>query len=198
MPHTKQLTLILGNATRLLDDARLLVDHHRYASAFALAVLGVEEIGKALIKDWEVNKPLAKSKERQSLHVRKQTAVASLLLGALMVRVFPSGVDWKTLDVDTVTKTFNDSDEGHLFALIRDNNLERRKQGALYQDDDLLTAVEDEYAELHVGGILKIASDATQAIGNDVTRAVARAFYEISLTNDDGRRAANQKSIGPW
>jgi AbiV family abortive infection protein len=186
MPHTKQLSLILGNATRLLNDARLLVDHHRYASAFALAVLGVEEIGKALIKDWEVNKPLAKSKEWQSLHVRKQTAVASLLLGALTVRMFPSGVDGKTLDVDAVTKTFNESDEGHLFALIRDNNLERRKQGALYQDNDLLTSIEEEYAELHVGGVLKIASDAQQALANHAARAVARAFYEISLTNDDG------------
>ena len=52
MPHTKQLVLMLGDATRLLGDATLLVDHHRYASAFA--VLGVEEIGKALIE--EINK----------------------------------------------------------------------------------------------------------------------------------------------
>lgn len=35
-----------------VDDARLLVDHRRFASAFALGVLGVEEIGKALIEAW--------------------------------------------------------------------------------------------------------------------------------------------------
>jgi AbiV family abortive infection protein len=38
-----------GNARRILGDARLLSDNQRYASAFALAVLGLEEIGKALL-----------------------------------------------------------------------------------------------------------------------------------------------------
>ena len=42
-------TLILGNATRFLNDPRLLVEYSRFASAFALAVLGgVEEIGNAM------------------------------------------------------------------------------------------------------------------------------------------------------
>jgi AbiV family abortive infection protein len=63
MPDEKQLSLILGNATRLLNDARLLVDHHRYASAFALALLG-EEIGKMLLKSWEAERPLAKKNSR--------------------------------------------------------------------------------------------------------------------------------------
>jgi AbiV family abortive infection protein len=48
MSDNKQFSSILGNATRLLDDARLLVDHHRYASGFALAVLGVED----QLNDW--------------------------------------------------------------------------------------------------------------------------------------------------
>ncbi|MGY3124998.1 AbiV family abortive infection protein [Bradyrhizobium sp. S3.14.4] len=181
MPDRKQLSLILGNATRLLNDARLLVSHNRYASAFALAVLGVEEIGKVLLKSWEAERPLAKAKERQSLHIRKQTAVASLLLGALTVRMFPNGIDWKAIDFDAVTKAFNESDEGHLLALIRDNDLERRKQGALYQDDDVVTAVEDEYAELHVWGILKIANDAQQALASHGALVVGRAFYESRI-----------------
>jgi AbiV len=37
------------DAARLLNDARLPADHSRLASAFALAVLAVEEIGKALL-----------------------------------------------------------------------------------------------------------------------------------------------------
>jgi AbiV family abortive infection protein len=94
MADDKQLHLILGNAKRLLDDSRLLVDHRRYASAFALAVLGVEEIGKILLKGWEAEKPLAEPKKQITAHIRKQTAVASLLLGAKVVRMFPNGVDW--------------------------------------------------------------------------------------------------------
>ena len=39
-------TLIIANSARLLGDAKLLADHGRFASAFALAVLGIEEIGK--------------------------------------------------------------------------------------------------------------------------------------------------------
>jgi|GEM_PF-6639714 AbiV family abortive infection protein len=66
MARTQQLSLILGNATRLLDDARLLVDRRRYASAFALAVLGMEEIGKVLLKSWEAERPLARAKEWHS------------------------------------------------------------------------------------------------------------------------------------
>ena len=67
----KQLSLILGNATRLLDDARLLADNRRYASAFALALLGVEEIGKVLLRSCEAEQPLAKPKKWQSPRIRR-------------------------------------------------------------------------------------------------------------------------------
>ena len=70
MADYQQLSLILGNATRLLDDARLLHEHRRYASAFALALLGVEEIGKVLLKSWEAEKPLAKAKVRRTQHLQ--------------------------------------------------------------------------------------------------------------------------------
>ncbi|KRR14543.1 AbiV family abortive infection protein [Bradyrhizobium valentinum] len=179
--NKKQLSLILGNATRLLDDARLLVDHRRYASAFALALLGVEEIGKVLLKSWEAERPLARSKERHSAHIQKQAAVATLLNGAFLARMFPDGVNWKTIDFDAVTKTFNDSDEGQLLVLIREGHLDRRKQNALYQDDDQITAVEDEFAEMQLGGILKIASDAQAALASPFNRAAGRAFYESTV-----------------
>ncbi|MBR0732411.1 AbiV family abortive infection protein [Bradyrhizobium japonicum] len=181
MSDNKQLSLILGNATRLLDDARLLVDHRRFASAFALAVLGVEEIGKVLIESWEAEKPLAKPKTRQSKHIRKQAAVANLLAGALLARTFPNGVDWATLDTDALTKAFNDSEEGELLVLIREGHLDRRKQNALYQDDDLITAVEEEFAALHVGGILHIASHAQEALASPFNRLAARGFYEATV-----------------
>ncbi|MCK1723577.1 AbiV family abortive infection protein [Bradyrhizobium sp. 141] len=180
MADNQQLSLILGNATRLLDDARLLVEHRRYASAFALALLGVEEIGKVLLKSWEAEGPLAKAKERKTAHVLKQAAVANLLVGALLARTFPNGVDWATIDFDAVTKAFNDSVEGELLVLIRHGHLDRRKQEALYQDD-VITAVEDGFAELQIGGMLKIASDAQEALASPFNRLAARAFYEATV-----------------
>ena len=164
----KQLSLILGNATRLLDDARLLVDHRRYASAFALALLGVEEIGKVLLKSWEAERPLARPKKWQSPHIQKQAAVATLLNGALLARMFPNGVNWRTIDFDAVTKAFNDSEEGQLIVLIREGHLDRKKQSALF-------------AELQIGGVLEMASDAQEALASPFNRDAARAFYESTV-----------------
>jgi AbiV family abortive infection protein len=42
-----------SNAARLLRDAKLLNDNERHASAFALGVLGLEEIGKAILRLWD-------------------------------------------------------------------------------------------------------------------------------------------------
>jgi AbiV family abortive infection protein len=180
MADNKQLSLILGNATRLLDDARLLVEHRRYASAFALALLGFEEIGKVLLKSWEDEKPLAKAKVWRSQHVQKQAAVATLLTGALLARMFPV-VNWQTIDFDAVTKAFNESDEGQILALIREGHLVRRKQNALYIDDDMIAAVEERFAEMHVGGMLQLASDAQEALVSPFNRSAGRAFYEAAV-----------------
>jgi AbiV family abortive infection protein len=174
--------LIFGNAIRLLNDASLLVDNHRYASAFALAVLGVEEIGKALLNVWEAEEPLTKTKAWQSPHIRKQTAVSSLLVGALAVRTFPqdAAMDFANLDFNGLTKVFNESAEGQLFQVIQNGELDKRKQNALYQDD-WITSVEDDFAELHVNSIIKIAGAAWDALDDSFTRRVGRAFYEITL-----------------
>ena len=90
MTSRSRQTLVLANATRLLNDARILVAHRSFASAFALAVLAVEEIGKALIEHWSEDAPLGKAKSA-SLHIQKQMAVSSLLVGRLAVRTFPEG-----------------------------------------------------------------------------------------------------------
>jgi AbiV family abortive infection protein len=178
MPKRRSLTL--SNSTRLLNDARLLVDHRRFASAFALAVLGVEEIGKLLLDGWNADAPLAKPKA--SFHIQKQTAVASLLVGALAVRTYPEGsiVDPAGEKLKSLTKMFNESIEGRLFLLIRQQELDKRKQAALYQDD-WLTSVADDFAEEHVNSIFKIASDARDAIDDKFIRRVGRAFYELTL-----------------
>ena len=44
--------MVISNAKRLVRDAVLLKDHERYASAYALAILGLEEIGKVILKRW--------------------------------------------------------------------------------------------------------------------------------------------------
>jgi AbiV family abortive infection protein len=182
MPTPSRQTLVLGNATRLLNDARLLVDHRRFASAFALAVLAVEEIGKALIDGWNADTLLAKPTGFQSLHIQKQTAVASLLVGMLAVRMFPEGsiVDLEGDRLTKLNRIFNENDVGKLFCVIQNQELDKRKQSAIYQDD-WLTAVADDFAEEHVNGIFKVADEARAAINDQFIRRVGRAFYETTL-----------------
>jgi AbiV family abortive infection protein len=43
------LLAIMLNAQRLHSDAKLLLDNGRYASAVALAVIAIEEVGKLLL-----------------------------------------------------------------------------------------------------------------------------------------------------
>jgi AbiV family abortive infection protein len=172
-------TLTLSNATRLLVHARFHLDNNRFAGAFALAVLGVEEIGKALLDGWNADAPLAKPKA--SFHIQKQTAVASLLVGTLAIRTYPEGsiVDLAGDKLKSLTQMFNESDEGRLFMLIQRQELDRRKQAALYQDD-WLTSVADDFAAEHVNSIFKIASEARDAIADQFIRRVGRAFHETT------------------
>jgi AbiV family abortive infection protein len=126
---------ILTNAQRLLKDAAILLEHRRFASAFALAVLGIEEIGKALIDGWNADAPLLSEPAMRSRHIQKQTAVVSLLLGKLARGSSPAANSrtWKATDLRTSQGYFNESEEGLLLLQIRDQQLDKRKQSAIYQ-----------------------------------------------------------------
>ena len=55
-------TKMVANAARLIGDAKFLSDNLRFASAFALAFLGLEEIGKVILDIWNTPTPLQKPK----------------------------------------------------------------------------------------------------------------------------------------
>jgi AbiV family abortive infection protein len=181
MSKPSRQVLVLANSTRLLKDARILVEHRSFASAFALSVLGIEEIGKVLLDGWNADEPLRAPKDR-SLHIQKQLAVSSLLLGAMAVRQFPEvGVpDLKGAMLKAVTNVFNESDLGQLFQRIRDQQLDKRKQSAIYQDD-WLVEVSDDFAEEHVLSIFGIAQAARDLMNDNGIKRAGRAFYETTL-----------------
>jgi hypothetical protein len=71
------------DASRLLNDTRLLADHSRLANAFALAVLAVEEIGRAL-------------RDRQA-RIRARTITARLaLVGTILAIGAPPRIKMRT------------------------------------------------------------------------------------------------------
>ena len=83
----------------------------------------------------------------------------------------------------TVTRIFNESDEGQLFQRIRAQQLDFRKQHALYQHDRL-AAVTDDFAEEHVASVLQIANNARGVINDGHIRRAGRRV----LSDDAGRR----------
>ena len=80
----------------------------------------------------------------------------------------------------TATSIFNENGEGRRFAAIRDQQLDWRKQAAIYQEDWLI-AVADDFAEAHVDAIFEIADSARDALTDSFIRHVGRAFYQTRL-----------------
>jgi hypothetical protein len=112
----------------------------------------------------------------------RTAAVSSLLLGELAVRQFREGgvADLEGEKKTTVTRIFKESDEGQLFQRIRAQQLDFRKQHALYQHDRL-AAVTDDFAEEHVASVLQIANNARGVINDGTSGGLAGVFYRTTL-----------------
>ncbi len=127
-------TAVVANAARLLSDAKLLIDHGRHASAFALAVL-VEEIGKLLLKLWGVPEGTGYD------HLSKQRAVASLLIGLFLAKEFGSEIEAGSnaeLDeglVERAAKAMYESEHGRFDSFVALTAVDKAKQLALYHDE---------------------------------------------------------------
>jgi AbiV family abortive infection protein len=176
-------TLIIANSARLLRDATLLADHERFASAFALAVLGVEEIGKVILKIWEDARPFVNPKLRSSAHIRKQAAVASLLLASFSLREFgDSVVRGPVTDelIERVAEAFYESQEGRFLSHARNGVLKRTKHIGLYWDDWLAehSLHSDQFDRSDVTHVFETARRAIEAVGDPRCMRVGRAIYE--------------------
>jgi AbiV family abortive infection protein len=178
-------TLIIANAARLLRDAKLLADHTRFASAFALAVLGVEEIGKVVLDIWARAGPLSKPIVRRTVHIRKQAAVGSLMLASFAVEQF-GDMDAEVPITDDlikrVSKAFQDSREGQFLGHIQSGVLEKTKHVGIYRDGWLAAASlhADQFNEADVTSIFETARRAIAVVDDTQIMRTARAIYETS------------------
>lgn len=129
---------ILDNARRLVADALLLVEHGRHRTAFAVAVIALEEVGKIVVRRWRtMDKPL--TAKRRSLHLSKQCAVASLLVAArLRPQLHDRDRSRAALGrlVAASAATFLVSEEGDWQLSAEVGLVDRRKQAALYRDEE--------------------------------------------------------------
>jgi AbiV family abortive infection protein len=166
-----------------LQDAKLLVDHTRFASAFALAVLAVEEIGKVILDIWGRTAPLAKPVVRRSAHIRKQAAVSSPLLASFAIREFGNVVDDANEElVQRFAAAFRLSREGQFMSHVCGGALDKTKQLGLYRDDWLTDASlhADQFSETDVDAIFSIALRAIEVVDDARIMRIGRAIYETS------------------
>jgi len=179
-----QRTEIVANAARLIGDAKFLSDNLRFASAFALAVLGLEEIGKVILDIWSVSTPLKKNKKWQSFHIQKQAAVASLLLAKIAIdEVGDSNIDCQIPNelVERVAKALYESEEGRFRELVSIGALDKTKQCAMYYDE-FFSSVDLHHNQFNKSDVIKLfdkAQSAIAAVADIKTMRVGRAIYEV-------------------
>jgi AbiV family abortive infection protein len=177
-------TDVVANAARLLSDAKFLSDGGRFASAFALAVIALEEIGKVILDIWDEAVPLQKHKAAQSAHLRKQAAVASLLLARTAVtEVGEANIDDPIPDilVERVAKALFESRDGKFSREVLMGALDKTKQVALYRDGwlDAAGLHADQFDQSDVTALFDRVRSAIEAVGDQKLVRVGRAIYEV-------------------
>jgi AbiV family abortive infection protein len=185
-------TAIIANAARLLKDAKLLLDHGRYASAFALSVLALEEIGKVLLNLWDRPEASPKPGKRPSGHVRKQAAVSSLLLAESFTK------EWRDLVkreggsevlVEDVARWMRDSEPGRFHGMVGIGAVDKTKQLSLYRDDwfELAGLSADQFDGEDVARVLERCRLVVAVVDDKRIMRVGKAIYETGLIRQPGQ-----------
>lgn len=177
---------VVENAARLLSDAKLLLDNGRTASAFALAVLGVEEIGKIILTLWNASAPLPARMSQNSSHRRKQAAVAALLLGVKVIQeVADSAIDDPISEelVGRVARALHSSEHGWFSAAVAMGALDKTKQLALYRDEWFEAAGlhPEQFDQTDVLSLFDKARAAMAVLSDAKHMRVGRAIYIASM-----------------
>jgi AbiV family abortive infection protein len=196
-PKGDDLSRIRRNAGRLLRDAKLLSDNKRYASAFAVAVLGLEEIGKSILRQWNLS--------NYSGHPNKQLAVSSLLIVDAMMRelqkprrgmINPAdfGQPRSAAALERIIKATMESEAGRFSKLVDAKALEKIKQFCFYYDGVLEDAGvhPDHFTYADVERIFKMCVAALKKTEDDQALMVAKVMF---LAKSKGRSKMIRISI---
>lgn len=167
----------VANATRLFNDAKLLRDHGRYGSAFALAVLILEEIGKLVLRSWGAG--------GTTNHIRKQRAASALLVAEFAVKTLGTSLDQVTPKF--VERIQLSSGETGRFAIaVEVRGLDKTKQRALYSDDWLQTAelYADRFTDRDVQHIFDKCLEAITALEDPSVMKIGKTVFRVLEAED--------------
>ena len=185
-------TKVIANSARLIRDAKFLSDNDRCASAFALAVLGLEEIGKVILNIW-IEQGMRADDKRLSAHLRKQNAVAALLLAVHAVgeiKKSPAGRPVSDEFTEEVAKALFESAEGRFSEVVTLGALDKTKQLALYFDDwsEELGMQHEKFQNGDVEKIFEQAKGAVAAVADQHYVRVGMAIYCAKIPFLVGKR----------
>lgn len=209
MTHSPQSDadgLILANAERLLDDARLLFCNERYKSALALAVIAIEEVGKILVHRWSDEAELKYARRQFGYHALKQIATLTLIqtvttilwistkrglikAGELNEKSFDSfslfaadeNVSLSEHEKMTLLEMFRD--QRRTERSLKRGDFDRMKQAALYVDpfdNDDSPVIRD--AKEAAENSIKIANYSLSFLNTWIVMEFTKHFYKDAIT----------------
>ena len=179
---------VLGNAFRLMKDASILMDAGSYASAVALAFLGIEEIGKYLLAEWKALNPDFEYDLRR-LHHAKQCAVATMFVVDSARRQYLGKVDFKNMTPGEIAKLVNATQtamkrEKSMLDSTSARAMEYAKQSGMYYDEDRAAKgiAPDKITEAIATSVMQTLSRAFMTIAEEKAVAIGRTFFPLLFT----------------
>jgi AbiV family abortive infection protein len=183
---------IMELSSRLRKDALLLLEHGRFSSAYALSILAMEEQGKMILKMWNDKETLPKPKKRTTAHLKKQNAVASLLLTNVIfnnfkvIRTDDLQADQPKIMTEQLAKLMAGSKEAQIFRYAEMGAYEKMKHLAFYHDEWFvqIKLSPESFERDDVKGILEIAEKIEELLANEAAMIAGRAIYMIKLERE--------------
>jgi len=173
---------LVSNFVRLLKDAELLRNHQRYASAYALAVIGLEEIAKIVLARWEdAPYKLVNLERRRTQHLTKQAAIACLLVAEHIAPSYQAIVENdKTQMRKWISEPGYEADDIMLWK-VHNEEMQHAKHLALYHDSIEGRGNEGrEFTHQDVDALFVYARRAVLLTGDPIALRIAYCLFQVS------------------
>jgi AbiV family abortive infection protein len=170
----------IANAKRLAHDSRILIAADRPQTSIVLAILAIEELGKALIIAWGVRNLY--SKRTHPTHVEKQSATFALLAGVEATQM----TQQELLKINEAGGGFHEMGPlSSQFAFARSGFFDDVRMAATYADQDPKLPLDK--LQLSIPLAIELL-DWFELAGNSVaTNAPAMELAAIIYENNLGR-----------
>jgi len=180
----------LENSYRLMSDAILLRDHGRNPSAFALAILSLEALGKLLLWKWEAIDAIPKAPRRFTYHIRKQLATAYFIAaGPVVEKIRGNNYSESPEFLDVLVNFIASSEATKRVIHATIGAVEKTKHLALYDEVNVpnvgLTTAD--FGRADVNRLLSEARAVLDQLDKREMHLVGRAMYCVHLTEGDSR-----------